>query len=65
MVDGQLAANDERQIVSDLDQARVQALERGELRRDARAEGAELMWGFDVPEQMLDANFLGFFGFDR
>lgn len=42
----------------------MQALQRSELGRDARAEGAELMRGFDVPEEMLNADFLGFFGFD-
>lgn len=42
----------------------MQSLERGELRRDARAQGAELVRRFDVAEKMLDADFFGFFGFD-
>jgi hypothetical protein len=64
VIDRQLPTNDEREVVSDFNEPGMQALERGELRGDACAEGAELVWGFDVTEEMLDTDFFGFFRFN-
>ena len=63
MVDGEFLVDYFLQVGADVAEAEVQALEGLELGCYARGEGAD---GYvaDVAEEVLDADFFGFFGFD-
>ena len=63
VVHGHRARGDVGEVLLDVGDARLQAAEGGELLGDARRErrGGGV---FDVAQEVLDANFLGFFGLD-
>jgi hypothetical protein len=63
VVDGQIAVEHFLQVAADVLEAQVQALQRLELRRYARGEGAGGDVA-DVAEEVLDADFFCFFCFD-
>ena len=63
MVDGEFFVDDFLEIGADVAEAEVQALEGLELGGYACGEGADC-YVADVAEEVLDAYFFGFFGFD-
>ncbi len=63
MVDGQVFVDDFLEVGADVAEAEVQALQGLELGGYARGEGADGDVA-DVAEEVLDAYFFGFFGFD-
>lgn len=65
MVHGQFTLAHEGEVIPDLDQPRMETLERGDLGRDSVGQAAELMRRFNVPQEVLDTDLFGFFGFDR
>lgn len=63
MVYGEFAVEDFLEVLPDVAQAEMQALQGLELRGYACGEGADCDVA-DVAEEVLDADFFGFFGFD-
>ena len=64
VVHGHLARGDVGEVVLDVGKAGLETAQRGELFGDARGEGGRGRV-FDVAQEVLDANLLRFFCFDR
>jgi len=63
VVDGEVAVEHFLEVLADVSEAQVQALQGLQLRGYAGGEGADGDVA-DVAEKVLDADFFGFFGFD-
>ena len=63
MVDGEVLVDHFLQVLANVPEPVVQALQRLQLRCYARGEGADGDVA-DVAQEVLDAYFFGFFGFD-